>query len=172
MIRTFAKILSLFFVLILPQALSAQFMNIQISIEPELSAEVEQVLTFGNVISNSGILEIKLGDLSTGIFSIRAIRSQSLYIQLIHPNALLRVNNPTDQIPLSLQISYNNSGNNNVSNAQVLEGSSGAIIIDGSEKNSGEFWLKLYLYLYGYIDVGNVPNGIYKGDVVLFISYD
>lgn len=172
MTDTFNKILILLSIIVLPHTISAQFINLQITIEPELSAEVEQVLDFGEVISNSGIKEIQLGDLNTGVFSIRAIRSQSLYIELNHPDALYRKNNQIDQIPLQLQVSYNNTGSNNISNAQLLEGSSGTLTVGGSENSSGNFWLKLYLYVYGYIDVGNIPNWVYEGDVILFVSYD
>tara|TARA_R110002110_G_scaffold63061_3_gene175541 strand:- start:9743 stop:10189 length:447 start_codon:yes stop_codon:yes gene_type:complete len=148
-------------------------MNIQISIEPELSAEVEQVLNFGQVVSNSGISEIKLGDLNTGIFGIRAIRSQSLQIELNYPDYLVRENNPNDQIPLDLQISYNNSGSNNASKTKILPNRMGNLIVGGSTVNdSGNFWRKLYLYVYGTIDVGDIPNGLYEADVTLFVSYD
>jgi hypothetical protein len=172
MINNLAKILFLLFLVVSHKPLSAQFINLQITIEPELSAQVEQVLDFGQVVSNSGVMQIELGDLNTGIFSIRAIRSQSLYIELNHPDFLTRENNPSDQIPLELNVSYNNSGNDNISKSQILADRSGTITIGGSENNSENFWRKLYLYVYGSIDVGNIPNGLYKGDVTLFVSYD
>lgn len=172
MTSSLSKILFILIGFSIPLSLSAQFINLQITIEPELSAEVEQVLNFGEVVSNSGIKEIQLGDLNSGVFSIRAIRSQSLYIELNYPDALFQENSQTNPIPLQLQVSYNNSGSNNISNAQLLQGRSGTLTVGGAESNTRNFWLKLYLYVYGYIDVGNIPNGVYKGDVTLFVSYD
>ncbi len=172
MINKFSTIILFVSGIILPQTLSAQFINLQITIEPELSAEVERVLNFGEVVSNSGIKEIKIGDLNTGVFSIRAIRSQSLYIELNYPDALSLENNEKDNIPLQLKAAYNNSGNNNIANAQDLPNNSGVLLVGDLNNNSESFWHKLYIYVYGYIDVGNIPNGVYKGDLVLFISYD
>lgn len=163
---------SLFLIIVTSNYSSAQFINLQITIEPELSAQVEQPLTFGQMISNSGIQEIEIGDLNMGVFSIRAIRSQSLFLELNHPNALTSRNNNGELIPLDLEIAYSNNGSNNVSDAQVLTNKAGAIKIANSNNNSGSYWRILYVYVYGAIDVGNIPNGIYTGDVTLFVNYD
>ncbi|MFA5667816.1 MAG: DUF4402 domain-containing protein [Balneolaceae bacterium] len=172
MINRSTKVLLILLGAILPQSLFAQFINLQITIEPELSVEVERALDFGQVISNSGIKEINIGDINTGIFSIRAIRSQSLYFELTYPDALFMVDNRIDNIPLKLQTSYNNSGDINISNAQILSNNSGIINVGGTTNNSGALWRKLYLYVYGSIDVGNIPNGVYSGTIVLYIDYD
>lgn len=155
--------------------LKAQFINIQLNVEPEISASVEQNLEFGTQIINSGRNEIGLGDLNMGIFSIKAYYTQNVYLTLEYPEVLTH-DNPafSEAIPLELNLSYNNSGTNNVNSSTVLTGNEGLINIHENTQNiaRNEIWQELFIYVYGYIDVGNIPNGVYTGDIVLTVDYD
>ena len=155
--------------------IQAQFINLQLSIDAELTATVEQPLDFGTQLTNSGRVEIGLGDVNMGIFSIRAYRTQNVYIELSYPPAL-RPSSPeiSAQIPLDLDIAYNNSGTNNVDNAQPLTSESGFIAISENTQaaTNSDIWKQLYIYVYGAIEVGNIPNGIYTGDIVLTVDFD
>src|SRR5690554_4993861 len=119
----------------------AQFINLELKIEPELSATVEQSLNFGTQVTNSGATKINLGDLSMGIFSIRAFSNQKIHVALTYPDHLIN-NNPKleDQIPLELAISYNNSGNNSYQNSTVLNDNTGSIQISKGLNISKEMW--------------------------------
>lgn len=157
--------------------LNAQFINIQIKIEPELSAVLEQELAFGDVVANSGVQNIELGDFNMGIFRIRAFYSQSIFVNLNVPNALESNNNfGDDQIPITLFSAFNNSGENNATNAIELNNNAGYIPMTDNiftqNTNQIRYWQELYLYVYGYIDVGQVSDGFYEGDVVLSVTYD
>jgi hypothetical protein len=61
---------------------SAQFLNIQIDVDPEVETLVEQDLDFGQVVAGSGFQPIPPGSPSMGIFRIRALRTQRLLISL------------------------------------------------------------------------------------------
>ncbi|HCT52925.1 MAG TPA: hypothetical protein DF712_10730 [Balneola sp.] len=110
-----------------------------------------------------------------GIFSIKAYHTQSVIITLDTPEALTSINPAIDDlIPLDLEIAFNNTGVNNASNATILENKSGFIsIYDGDEEISqSEIWKEMYLYIYGSIEIGNIRNGVYTGDIILSIEYD
>lgn len=173
--KIFKLILIILVIQFVQQAASAQFINIELSVEPEISASVEQNLDFGTQVINSGRNEISLGDLSMGIFSIKAYYSQNVYLTLDYPRALTHLNPAIEnEIPLELSISYNNSGNNDFSEATPLVNNNGLIAIhDNTEGlSSNEVWQELYLYVYGAITVGTIPNGIYSGDILLTVEYD
>ncbi len=152
-----------------------QFINLQLRVEAELSATVEQNLSFGTQITNSGRKVIQLGDVSMGIFSIRAFRTQNVYINLEYPDALIATQAQIDdEIPLELNLSYNNTGKNTISNSTPLPANNGVVSVHESTQPEldNELWKELFIYVYGAIDVGNVPNGIYTGDIVLSVDYD
>ena len=165
------------FLIFISQSLNAQFINIQIKIEPELSAVVEQELAFGNVVSNSGVQNISLGDFNMGIFKIRALYTQSIYVDLDVPTALESLGSfGTDQIPITLYSAYNNSGDNNSNNAVELTNNAGYIPMSSNmfdvNPTQLKYWQELYIYIYGFIEVGQISNGLYEGDVLLTVNYD
>lgn len=163
--------------LICTTTLKAQFINLQIRVEPELSATVEQDLNFGQLVINSGPSIIELGDVNMGIFNIRSYYTQNVFIQLDVPEALTH-NNPAvnDVIPIELGVAYNNSGNRNVDNSVILNENFGFLPIynpasTGFTTNT-EIWQEMYLYVFGSILVGNINEGEYNGEVTLLIEYD
>lgn len=176
MIKKFKHSCWILFLLIGIQETSlAQFINLQLKIEPELSAAVEQNLNFGTQVTNSGKTEIQLGDVNMGVFSIKAFHTQNVYLNLNYPNFL--TNNTTGaeaEIPLELNLAYNNTGNNNPNNANTLSPSGGFVSIhEYTELESrNDVWKQMYLYVFGSIEVGNIPNGTYTADIVLSINYD
>jgi hypothetical protein len=151
----------------------AQFINIQLTIEAELSTEMEQALSFGTQVTGSGLKVIALGDPGMGIFSIKALRTQEIKISLIYPDNL--ESDKTDsKIPLDLNISYNNSGKDNPQNSIPILGNSGytSIYNNNLPFDSNEVWQELFVYVYGSIDIGEIPNAEYEADVILNIDYN
>jgi hypothetical protein len=153
----------------------AQFINLQLRIEPELSASVEQHLDFGTQVTNSGRTEIQLGDVNMGVFSIKAYYTQNVYLSMQYPVAL--VNNAMEdetKIPIQLHMAYNNSGKNTIKNAIPLPVAGGLVSIHENTalQNKSDIWQEMFIYVYGTIDVGNIPNGVYTGDIVLSLDYD
>lgn len=148
----------------------AQFINLQVKVEPELSATVEQPLNFGTQVTNSGQTAINLGDLNMGIFSIRAFSNQLVFVELEYPDHLSLADG-NDIIPMFLELSYNNSNENIYANARPLNENHGLIKVSELDNAEG-LWSILYIYVFGSIDIGNVANGIYAGDIVLSVSYE
>ena len=173
MTKRFIYILLLF--ISLSPLTQAQFINLQLKIEPELSTTVEQDLDFGILVSNSGRTEIQLGDVNMGVFSIRAFHTQNVYLDLQYPE-VLRNENPaiSEEIPLQLSMSYNNTGNNNAINSTPLTQNNGLVSIHENTEleNQNDIWKQMYIYVYGAIEVGNIPNGVYSGEIVLLVDYD
>ncbi len=170
------KVISFFFILFLFHAkvLTAQFINLQIQVESEISTTVEQDLDFGSLVSNVGEQTIELGDVRMGIFSIRAYHTQTIFVQLNTPEFLSHPNPAvSENIPLYLNVAYNNSGVNDSNRSIPLQGNSGYIEMSPSTTTrTNDIWKIFYLYIYGYIDIGNIPNGEYSGSVQLVVAYD
>ena len=157
-------------------AVYSQFVNLQITVEPEISIAVEQELSFGTLLSNTGEMSVGLGDVNMGVFNIRAFKTQMLFLDFRVPE-FLEHSNPdiTDNIPLNLGLAYNNSGTNNSNRSQILENNHGYIpVSDATEdrSRSGDVWHNIYLYIFGGIRVGDIRNGQYSGEVVLLINYE
>lgn len=169
------SLISLYFLFILfNTSINAQFINLQIKVEPELSIEVDQSLNFGNIVSNSGQQFINLGDVNMGVFNIKAIYTQSMFIELNTPEALLSDNpDVDDEIPIDLSVAFNNTGINDASNSILLANNQGYISVYNESTGSqpSNIWQHLYLYVYGSIYVGDIPNGDYSGEILLQIDY-
>lgn len=164
---------TLCFSLLLCTTSTAQYINIQIELEPELEAAVLSELNFGNIIVNSGAKKINLGDPSMGIFSINAINSQILRFELRSTNTLKHLNPEIKAfIPIDLQAAYNNSGVNKPEEATPFNGENMYLQVNENARKDRFEWQTVYIYIYGFIDVGNVPNGIYEGELSLVIDYE
>ncbi len=162
---------------LVPGSVLAQFINLQIRIEPELSATVEQELDFGTFAINAGEQSIGISDVNAGIFSIRAYYTQNVFIDLILPPELTHINPAiSDVIPIDLQLAYNNKGNRSSDEAVVLENNQGILPINEYGEiitsNSAEIWKEMYLFVFGSIYVNDIASGIYESDIVLSIEYD
>ena len=158
--------------------LNAQFINLQITVEPELSASVEKELNFGELVVNSGSYDINFGDINMGIFNIKAFHTQNLFIRVDHPSTLIH-SDPSilDEIQIDFSIAYNYSGNNNLSLATILNNNNSAYLpiqsnTSSNEIGKGEVWKKVYLYIFGSINVGNITPGVYNGELSLNVAYD
>lgn len=147
---------------------ASQYVNLRMEVEPELSASVMQELNFGEVVVNSGTRYIEAGSPGMGIFQIRGLSNQRVLITLDPPSSLTNSNPNIDQdIPLSLQYSYSNSGLNNTQQALPFSGNSAWFRMgDGSTQ-----WHSAFVYVFGSVDIGDVPEGAYSGTIMLTVEY-
>lgn len=150
---------------------NAQFLNIQIEIEPETNTRVEQSLDFGQVSTNTGLLQINPGDPNMGIFSINAVRTQRILLSMQTPDFLEHPNLDA-QIPMDLQLAYVNFGINDYRQSQPVVNTQEELVIYPPPNQPENEWSSAYLYVYGSIDIGNVPSGVYVGDVTLSIEFE
>lgn len=153
----------------------AQFIHFQMEVETELSTNVLQDFSFGDLITNSGTTQVELGGPGMGIFEIRGLNNQRLMVSLNAPSYLSHTSDGTEeQIPIKIEASYNNHGDvNDISQAQpFLEGSLTEFTLGESTSQSNQSsWESAYIYVYGSIDVGEVPTGLYEGSIVLTVEY-
>lgn len=153
----------------------AQFVNVDLEIDPEIKAVVINPIEFPEVVINSGRVSIGLGEPTMGVFGITAFSTQTISIQITYPDYLSsNSGSENDRIPIEINSYYNNRGNNDYRSALPLENNTGVIsILDSEEylKNPNSYWETLYIYLVGAINVGNISEGNYFGDIQLVVEY-
>lgn len=169
---TFTVLLS--FILGIYTSTNAQYIHLQMDVEPELSARVVQNLSFGNVIAGSGINRIERGSRNMGIFEIRGLSSQEVLVSLNPPPGLFHTDSDTNtQLPISLEAAYLNTGSENIESAQPFrEGNEARFILQEGNGSTGmSSWQSAFIYIYGNINVGELPEGVYQGTLVLTVEY-
>ena len=156
-----------------PSWVNGQFLNIQIDVDPQVDSVVEQPLDFGQIVAGAGLQEIVLGSPNMGIFHIRALRTQKLYITMDHD---VELRHPDPQvsatIPIDLYANYTNFGIDNYRDSVPMSNTMEPITIEGPPQNPQSTWSGMYIYIYGAIDLGVVPAGRYRGELVLTIIYE
>lgn len=150
-----------------------QFLTVQIDVEPEVETLIERHLDFGEIASNSGLQSIEGGSPNMGIFKIRALRTQRLILSLEADQELIS-ENPEDSatIPLHIEASYTHNGVEDYQASTPLADSREMIIIEGTPRNPLAAWSGVYLYIYGDLDIGNIPIGNYTGTIILSVIYE
>lgn len=162
-----------FLIFILPESTFGQSMNIQIDIDPQVETTVEQPLNFGQVVSGTGPVRINLGDSNMGIFKISALRTQQLLISLEHSSEL-RSDSSSNMatIPFHVEASYTHFGVNDYRQSTPFSSAMEEIYIEAPPSNPSVSWSSAYIYIYGSLDIGNIPGDIYVGEVQLTIVYE
>lgn len=152
-----------------PQESNAQFIDLTLEIDSEITARTEQPLNFGTLSTNSGRRSINLGSINMGIFSITALENQVLLVNMNKPKQLQH-DNPAinDIVPIQLFSRYGYSPQNFQDSMPLAEGT-GTIKVD-TNPDPGP-WNTIYLFIYGSINIGNIPNGIYANSIVLNVEY-
>lgn len=156
-----------------PVTTTAQFLNIQIDVEPEVETVVDRSLDFGQVIPGAGLQSIPPGSPNMGIFRIRALNTQRLIIQLDADEELLHSDpDILDTIPINLEAAYTNFGLQDFELSTELNDLNQSIVMEAPPENPEAAWSSLYIYIYGGVDIGNVSDGVYTGNVVLTVIYE
>lgn len=181
MIKFFQILLTGLLLLCSYSSSQAQFLTLDLKIEPELRTSIDQELNFGTLATNSGEISIALGDLNMGIFRIRAFKTQNVHISLVHPTNLTRdgISANLDEyvIPLDLYMAYNYSDNEDYLDAKEIPNNMtylpiSEIPLNGVRSNSIDNWKELLVFLYGSILIDNIPSGNYSALVTLVVDYD
>jgi hypothetical protein len=150
-----------------------QFMTIEIDVAPEVETSVNQSLDFGQIVAGAGLQEVPLGSPSMGIFQIRALNAQSLIISIEPVTELVHEElGQMASIPIRLQASYTQNGTDDYRQSTPLEGFLEYVTLEPPPQNPGSAWSSIYLYVYGSIDLGIVPAGVYTGEIVLTVIYE
>ena len=157
----------------LPVRAFSQFMNLQIEVEPELSVTVLQPLDFGTVVINSGIKEVAPGDPSMGVFTIDAINTQQLLVSFEKPDALTSQNTGRPgSIPIEINASYIKYNDDSVQLSKPVRRNPESFTISAVPGEASNIWARAYIYIYGSVDVQDIPEGQYAGELILNITYE
>jgi hypothetical protein len=151
-------------------------------------------LSFGTVIQDEGLKTIDLVDAK--VLIIEGVKYLDIIVDVTADNYLFLDSDiscngsNTNCIPFTLQAAYANQGNNNTSEAVLMQVASNVataqfpIQARGTRPpgppptpvyegyNPAVFNETAYLYLYGSLNVGNVNAGSYSGDITITVSYD
>lgn len=155
--------------LVTAQPTAAQFIDLRLDVDSELTASTEQPLDFGTLTTNSGRRMIDLGSMNMGVFSITALENQLLLVTLNKPD-VLQHDNPAikDTIPLNLFARYGFSYENYQGSTSLPEETNYIKVETNPELGP---WNTVYIFMYGSINIGNVPDGVYSNEVVLNVEY-
>jgi len=159
--------------LIFPLSGFSQSLNVQIDVAPEVQTTVVKDLDFGQVIAGLGSQSIPAGSPNMGIFRVRALRTQSVIIQMDADEELLHDDpDVLDSIPIELQAAYTNFGIEDFELSTPLNNLGESIVLEPSNNNPSSEWSSLFVYIFGNVDIGNVREGVYTGEVVLTVIYE
>lgn len=164
-------------IILLPIAAQAQFLRLTFEIESELVAEEMTSLYFGEVVPNTGVLRIELGDPDMGTYAITGPQNLTVDINLDIPEYLELEGEEALQVPMNLEVAYANRNENTVDHAlPVTEGVARfPIHAEASPQLSPDDPVPsatAYLYVYGEIEVGDIPTGTYEAEVFMAVEYE
>lgn len=153
--------------------LFAQFIHFNMNVESELSTDVMQELDFGTAIVNSGRHRVAAGSPQMGIFQIRALNNQRLLVTLHRPEFLVHTDpNIKERIPIRLEASYSNSGEQDIRASRPFNGNTAVFTIDNEDTGSQSAgWETAYVFVYGTLTIGRIPEGEYSGLLMLSVEY-
>ncbi|MEX1010542.1 MAG: hypothetical protein WDZ29_00620 [Balneolaceae bacterium] len=166
-------ILTLLLSLWVPPQLSGQFLTVEIEVPSEVNATVESNLSFGSVVAGNGISRVELGDMGMGVFGINGLTGQRLHFTLNLPERLTATDPAiTATIPIRMEAALVDFGVNDYRLARPFTLPTEDVTIQPPPNAPGQNWSSVFLYLYGEVEVGNIPNATYSGEIVLDILYD
>ena len=153
-------------------------MRLTFEIETELEAQEENPLYFGEVIPNAGNVRIPLGHIDMGVFSIRGPQNMDVNVTLDIPEYLVMDDDEAEfRIPMNLELAYANVNENNTDHAVLVP--SGhlrfPILADAPTRQRPDQPVPAataYIFVFGEIDVGDIPTGTYNAQVVMSVEYE
>lgn len=147
----------------------AQFIDLHLNVDSKLTANTKQPLHFGTLSTNSGKESIDLGSINMGVFSITGLENQLLLVTLKKPDKLYNENSAIKAtIPIRLFTRYGYSAQD-YHDSYVLPASTSKIKVKPNPEPGP--WNTIYIFIYGSINIGNIPNGVYSNDIVLNVEY-
>lgn len=151
-------------------------------------------LEFGTLIVNEGVKSIPLAN--SKVLTIEGVRYLDVIVDITADNELLLngnlacIGDLTCSLPFTLQASYANRNANDISQAVGMTVNSNvasaqfAVLQRGSGPpgppprpvtegyNPAAFNSTAYLYIYGFINVGNAQAGSYTSNITITVNYD
>lgn len=139
--------------------LYGQQLAVNVQAAPGVSVQTDGLMDFGMLLPGQGLVQIPLKDPRAETIKITTptlIFGRRITIELSSPGQLRKGGNA---LPFTLKAAYHKNTDNK-NNATVINGSS--VTIHNLLCILG---CKVYLYLYGDVNVGNLPAGEYIGTI-------
>lgn len=152
-------------------------------------------LSFENILASGGSESIELANAK--VITIEGVRYLDVFIDVSGDNALLKSGDlncqgdPSCSLPFTLQAAFANRGQNNTSQATLMNVTNNfgtarfPILQRGNNRPAGppptpvhdgfnpaQFNETAYLYLFGSISYGNVESGSYTANITITVSYE
>lgn len=142
-----------------------QSATIKVGVSAGLSLYVDRNLSFGDVVSGTGANSVGLTSPNVGHVTIGGSKN-TVTVTLTPPSALTDGN--SHSITYTPEAAYNPSADD-PSTAIVMAPSGQTSFALGNHVSGNNY--QGYLYLYGSIDVQNVPAGSYSGQYTVSVTY-
>ena len=161
----------------MPVTGEAQFLHLTIEIDSDLSAEELSPLQFDQAVPDAGVIRIALGDPNMGTYTISGPQNLMVNLSVDMPDYLEMGGAQWHRIPMDLEVAYANRNQNNINHATPVSGRTARFALreDAPQQRAPDAPVPratAYLYVYGLIEVGNVPPGVYVAEVNLLIEYE
>ncbi len=141
--------------------------TISIGVAEALTLYVNRNLSFGTVVAGTGTKTVVANSAGAAKLTVSGHKNRNVYVTLTPPAFL---SDGTDRITYSASASYNSSADD-PSTSTAWASASGRQAAMQLSANSRGSTAEAFIYLYGSIDVGNVPAGNYSGTYVVSVSY-
>ena len=151
-------------------------------------------LSFGTILQNEGIKNIDLANAK--IITIEGIKYLDVMVDITADDALLLngdINcsgNASCSIPFTLEAAYTNRGSNNINQAIIMPVIANTATAQFPVQYRGNsppgppptpahqgynpalYNSTAYLYVYGYLNIGNINSGSYLANITITVTYD
>lgn len=149
---------------ILAQTSSTQTATIKIGVAAGLTIYVDRNLSFGSVVSGTGVDSVAITSTSAGHVTIGG-SNKTVYVTLTPPSSLTSGSNTIVYTP---RAGYNSSVDD-PSTATSMSPSGQTSFKLNTHVTGNNY--QGYVYLYGSINVGSVPAGSYSGTYTVAVTY-
>ncbi|HKJ44230.1 MAG TPA: DUF4402 domain-containing protein [Balneolales bacterium] len=157
--------------------------SIQFNGQVPLSFTVVNDINFGQVVTNEGLVRLNKGDNGMGVLKITGQKNMDITINIPSSVKLYDASN-TNYMNYTIRAAYNNKGQNDYTQTQPFNVPSQTFRVGGRNQGppappptpahhgyippTGSAWL----YLFGNLNVTNVPVGQYHGTITITVIYN
>ena len=149
------------------QSSSAQTRSVSIGVAVGLSVYADKGLNFGNAVAGTSIDSVTITDAAAGKVTISGQFNKTVYVTLTLPVSLI---NGSNSIPYTPGAGHNNTADAPAS-ATIWTTPSGTQTGIRLRANRSGQTAGAFVYIFGSVNVGTVPPGIYTGTYLVSVSY-
>ena len=149
------------------QSSVTQTRSASIGVAVGLSLYVDRELNFGSAVASSGPRSVAITDAAAGKVTISGQSNKTVYVTLTPPPWLLGV---SDSVSYAPGAGYNATADDPAT-ATIWTTPSGLQSGFRLKANRTNQTAQAFVYVFGSVNVGNVPPGVYSGTYLVSVSY-